>query len=382
MKLAIAALIPCAVFLAVSSGAEQKFKAGAILPLSGEFAAYGSTCQNAINLAQEDAGPEAGGKLEILFEDDMLVPRESVDAFRKLTSVNKIGAVITFTSGCSNAVAPLAENMRMPMVAIAASDPKVVEGREFISSLWVSPAVEARMAFSEALRRGYKRIARVTAMQDGMLALKHDFDAINKGHIDVVLDEDFPGNMRDFRSYIARLRNQSDLDAIFLLLLPGQNGMFAKQLRQAGVTQQIFNVETIENVEDVDSAEGALLGAWYVQTDDPQADFMKRFLEKYPDSSLYGAAACYDAVRMIADAVKRKIPVEKYLDGVKDFKGAEGTFSGTGNGHFTLSAIIKVVGEEGFEKQAEQPKIYIPPKPVKKEKDGKEAAAAEKKPKK
>ncbi len=367
MKHALAALMSILFLVSGPHAAEQKFKAGVILPLSGEFASYGAACQNAMGLALEDSGQDARDKLDFMFEDDMLSSRETVDAFRKLTSVNRIDAVITFTSGSSNAVAPLAESMRIPMIAIAASDPKVIEGREFISSLWVSPEVEARVAFSEALRRGYKRIARVTSEQEGMLSLKREFDALNKGHIDVVLDEEFPHSTRDFRSYIAKLRNQSDLDAVFTLLQPGQNGFFAKQLRQAGITQQIFNIETVESPDDVDTAQGALLGAWYVQTDDPQADFIKRFLEKFPDSSLYGTAACYDAAKIIADSVKRKIPLERYLDGIRDFKGAQGTFSGTGDGHFTLSAVIKVVTEKGFEKQTEQPKIFMPPKFVKKD---------------
>ncbi|NMC62132.1 MAG: amino acid ABC transporter substrate-binding protein [SAR324 cluster bacterium] len=335
----------------LSAYSDSKLKVGAILALSGDFSAFGKSCQNSIELAKEELAPEMQERMEIIIEDDGLNSRRAVDAFHKLASMNQIAAVITFTSGPSNAIAPLAESMRLPMLAIGASDPNVVKGKKFVNSLWVSTAIEAKAVYDEAKRRGYKRIARIGGTQEGVLALKKDFDALNKGDFDIVLDEDAPADMKDFRSYAAKLRNQSDLDAIFAILMPGQSGIFTKQVRQQKVTQPFFNVETFEDPNDVKLSEGAMVGAWYVQADAPTDEFLKKFQERFPDSSLWGVGACYDAIYLIAESIKKKIPLDRYLRSVKDFKGAQGTFSSMGNGYYSLPVVIKVVTETGFEKQ-------------------------------
>jgi len=38
-----------------------------------------------------------------------------------------------------------------------------------------------------------------------------------------------------------------------------------------------------------------------------------------------------------------------YLRNIKNFSGAQGTFSAVGDGTFTIAAVLKVVTKDGFE---------------------------------
>ena len=350
-KLLVASLVLLALCPRSGQAQEAHLKVGAILALSGDFSAFGAACKNGMELAKGDLKPE-DPRIDLVFEDDALDPAKSVKAFQKLTTAQHAEVVLTFTSGTSNAVALLAETGRIPMIAIGASDPRVVEGKTNVFSFWVSPVAEAKLALKEARKRGYKRVARISALQDGIIAMNHDFDAANKGYIDRALDEQYPLNARDFRGFINRLRLQSKVDAVFAILMPWQSGIFAKQLRDAGVTLPIFGIETLSDPIAVSASDGALTGAWSVQPADPTPEFLKKYAERFPGASSWSAANCYDAVQLLADAIKKKVPLPKYLHTVKDFKGASGTFSSTKDGRFTLAAkVVNIEAQAGAVQQ-------------------------------
>ena len=75
-------------------------------------------------------------------------------------------------------------------------------------TLATTPEAMARLAVDEAVKRGYKHIARITSVQDGVLANKTHFDALNANKIDVALDEEFPLEVKDFRTYISKVKSR------------------------------------------------------------------------------------------------------------------------------------------------------------------------------
>ena len=336
-----------------SASAENPFRFGVILVLSGEMSTAGSGCRNAMQIALDKLDPALQNRINLIFEDDKLQPALAVAAYRKLRSVDNIQAVLTFGSGSSNAVAPLAESDGIPMIAIA-SDFKIVRDRSKPFLLWVSPAEEVKVLVREMKRRGYRRIASIVATQDGMLSISRELDHARGSSFDVVVHEEVPGDMRDFRPFLSKLRTYTGIDAVFVALMPGQSGIFAKQARQRGIQIPLFNAETFEEPDDVKTSEGALFGAWYVQADDPDSGFLETFRKKYPDSSQFSAANCHDAVMLASEAVRQKKPLDVFLASLKDFSGALGTYSATGDHRFTLPATVKVVTENGFVKQSVQ----------------------------
>lgn len=328
-----------------AASAEKPLKVGAIMALSGDAASIGEAVKNGMMLAYDELPPDKRERIDLQFEDDGLAAKNAVSAFTKLTSSNGVDVILNFSSGTAHAIAPLAESKKIPFVAIA-SDGRIVQGRKYSVLFWVTPDEEAKVTVPEALRRGYKRVARILTTQEGVIAARDAFDRFNSGRIAVVLDEEYPPDIKDFRPFIAKLRSRKDIDAVFPILLPGQCGTFAKQLRQAGITLPMFSIEMFGDSNEVKAAAGALDGAWYTNAADPSAEFLARYKKKYPNASTFGAANGHDFVLLLAAALDRDASregINHFLHNVKDFSGALGTYSSSGDNRFTLPAAVMLV---------------------------------------
>ncbi|MCB0358500.1 MAG: ABC transporter substrate-binding protein [Bdellovibrionales bacterium] len=336
-----------------ASPTQDPYTIGAILALSGDGMEVGAACRNGIEMALDELPPELRSKLRVVYEDDQMQPMNTVSAFRKLQATGELDAAIGFASNTSKAIAPLAESARIPLIAIA-SDPEIAAGRSYAFNLWVTPAEESRVLLEEMKRRGIRRIARVVSIQNGILAMRDAFDRLNeKKDVDVVLDEEFSLEDRDFRSFLLRVRNTKGLDAIHTNLYFGQIGIFARQARELGITLPLVNIETFEDSNEVKTSRGALVGQWYVQADDPAGEFFSRYRQRFPQASSYSAGNCHDAVKLVASALEKGVDrgkINDYLRSVSNFSGAMGVYSATGDNRFSLPATVKVVTKDGFEK--------------------------------
>jgi len=332
---------------------EPTFNVGAIMALSGDGAGYGEALRNGMEMALSDLPVELRDKIKIHYEDDVLVSKNTITAFQKLSSTIPLDAVIAFSSGTSNAVVSSTERAGVPLLAIA-SDHQVCKDKKYAFNFWVTPDEESGAVYREVLKRGYKRIARISTTHDGTFAINKAFDAFNsKGEIEIVLDEDFPVDVKDFRPYLTKLRFKKGLDAIFINLLPGQVGLFAKQAREMKINVPVFDVELFEDNNEVKNSNGALIGQWYVNADEGDPNFLKRYREKFPNSTSYASANGYDLVMHFKEAYLKGLKgkdVATYFHNLKDYKGALGTYSSTGDNRFSMPACVKIVKEHGFEK--------------------------------
>ena len=320
---------------------------GAILPLTGGAAEGGTACRNGMLLAYEDLAPAEQLGIRLRFEDNAMTPALALSAFKKLVTADRARVFVAWDSTSANALAPLCEVGQHPFLA-AVLDPNVSRGRNYVFSYWVRPEAIAKAQIDEAMRRGYKRIARVTGMHEGILAIRRSFDQQNNGRLRVVLDEDFPGDVRDFRAVLNRLRAIPRLDAIEAALLFGQVGLFAKQAREMGVMQPLFGIESMEEKSEVEASQGALIGQWYAQSADAADAFRRAYQARFPGASLYTAGHCYDIMKLIALAQRTKQPLPELLRGLKNYPGVVGTVSATGDNRFTLGAVIREVTKDGF----------------------------------
>ena len=331
----------------------DKLRVAAILPLSGEAASWGQAFKNGMLLGNESLSEKIQSQIDIIYEDDALSAKNTISIFNKLAGSGTVDAVINLSSGTAKALAPIIENKKVPLLALAL-DSAISKGRKYAFNYWVTPEEEVRVLLPEMKKRNYKRIARINTLQEGVLAIKDVFDRQAKGHIEVVLDDDFPPESKDFKTYITKLRaKEKQIDAVMVVLMPGQLNIFARQLRQMGSKLEMFGFETVEDTNEVALSGGTLIGTWYVNADDGNGSFLKTYQERFPGASSYLAASGYDAVRMLGKAVELGVEKEKlneFFANLKDFSGALGTFSATGDQRFTLPATLKIVTKDGFKK--------------------------------
>lgn len=347
----------CAVLVLGGCGVEKNddvLKVGVILPLSGEAASMGNAFKNGMEMALENLDEKTRAKMELVWEDDGLQAAKTVTAFKKLADVDGIDMVINISSGTSNAIAPLAESKQMPFLAVG-SDKEIVEGRDWVVKLWVSAENEVGVMVPEVEKRGMKKLAQITAVQAGFILVRDIFDeAILGKEIEVILKEDVLPDVKDFRSFIAKIKGNSEVEGIEVNLMFGQLGLFAKQVREAGIEVPIFGFEVFEDANEVKLSNGALVGEWFVNGDDPDPDFERKYWENFPGASFFTAPNGHDAIALIGAAIEEvgidPAKINEWLHNVEGFQGALGTFSASGRNDFTLPAAVKIVTEDGFEK--------------------------------
>jgi branched-chain amino acid transport system substrate-binding protein len=345
--LAAVALLPGGVL-----AQENVIKVGAVMALTGPAANFGTGVRNGMELAYRKLSPEERARIKIYYEDDAFNPKNSITAFNRLREQYQVEIVVNTGSQTGKALAPLAE---LPLIAIA-SDPEVVAGKKHVVNFWVTPDEEMQALLPYMVRRGYKKAARISSIHDFPVAMKAAFDRINAGRVELLMDEEYPGEVKDFRPFITKLKSRKDVDAVVVILMPGHAGVFAKQLRQMGCALPMVGMEFFEDPEEVRVSEGALIGQRFISAADPGESFAAEYLKAYPGAALYGAPNGYDIVMLLAEALrkgKRAEELNEYLHSFKDFSGSMGTYSATGNNTFTLPAAIKVVTKEGFEQTAE-----------------------------
>ena len=334
----------------------HKFKIGAILPLSGGASSLGNYLKHGLDLAYDNLTKEQRSKIELIYEDDQLKAQKSVSAYKKLRSTKQIDAVFVLGSGIGNAIAPIAEKDKVLHVAIGASDGSIAKNKKYSFLHWVTPETEAKALSEEIQLKGYKKIGIITTEHEGAIAflnaVKESFKK-NELSKSVVSEQSFLPEVTDFRTGIAKLKTYEP-DAVIVILFPGAISSFAKQSAILHLGADLIGAELFEDENEVKASEGALIGHWYVTADISSGEFLHMYKERYSAFPGWAAANAFDTLNLVADAVKAHgvstEMVAKQLASLKNYTGAAGVYSATGDNRFTLPATVKVVTEDGFEK--------------------------------
>jgi branched-chain amino acid transport system substrate-binding protein len=347
----LAALVLYIVFPYMMEASALPLKVGAILPLTGRGADLGGAIRAGMQMALENLPPQTREQLQVIYEDDANLPRNSVSTFSKLVLSDKVDVLVSVSAQPSMAVAPLADQYQRPLIAIAVP-PKIVAGRSYAVLFYSTVERLGGGALDEALRRGYRKIARISAIHDGRAAQKQEFDRANQSRIEIVLDEEYPLEEKDFRTFLAKLKSLPALDAICVNLYFGQIGIFARQARELGVPYPLFSTDVFsEDPQEMKSSNGALLGQWYVTQTDPEPAFMAKFERLYPGQNQSEAGNGHDVIQVLAKAVEQHITgpreLNVFLHQLHNFSGALGRYSATGDNRFDIPVTVKVLTADG-----------------------------------
>lgn len=285
--------------LSASAESQSTLKVGVIVPLSGALEAYGKAAHNGFSLG---AGEQASKNFTTLFEDDQYKAAQTVTALQKLIAANGIDLVITLGSSPSNAAAAIAEERHLPMLAWA-SDVRVAKGKPYVVRLNPSARLQGRIAGTHAAELGYNAIGVLTTTSDFPVTYREGLFSTFKREAIVVSDEVAP-EIRDFRPFLLRAR-QAKAEQLGTCLLVGQNGLFAKQARDIGIKVPIFGCDTLNSHDDVNAADGALDGTWFVSTLAPNESFIEKYKKAFSNDDIIGTAATFYELAFLLSDISR-----------------------------------------------------------------------------
>lgn len=341
---------------------------GAIVPLTGDGAAYGIPLQQSAQIALKeinDAGGIGGQPVVVVWEDGKCDAKEATAAAQKLINIDKVK--IIFGGVCSSetlAVAPLAEEARVLVISPSATSPKITDAGEFIFRTAPSDAFAGRVAAEYAYKKlGKKTAAVISETTDYAQGLREVFTKVFEAlGGEVVVDETFNTRETDFSTALIKVK-ASNPDVIYLLpQTPAPGVQLIKQLAAQGITTPRLTAEVLIGrdivAENAEQMEGLIGIESYFNENGPKA---KSFLAQYRADSGQEPAFPFFMANMhgqfflIKDGIEQVgLDTEKlrdWLTGLRDWEGTMGKLSLDEKGEPVLDYAVKQVKDGKLEER-------------------------------
>jgi len=364
----IAAMI-CLVLLGVvaagcSSSNSNTVKIGLLNEMTGSNATFGTSSANGAKLAIKEANAKGGllGKqLQAVVADNKSEPSESANAMTKLATQDKVVAVTgVFSSSNAIAASSVAEDNKMPFLAVGATNPKVtVEEKSgkvkkySFRVCFIDPfqgTVGANFVLNSLkLKTAVMLVDSSSDYSKGLAAFFKD--AFSKGGGSVLSEEAYLQKDQDFKTILTKVKAMNPA----VIYVPGyyeEVGKIVKQAREMGVTVPIVGGDGWDSPKLVEIGGAAALNNTYftnhysVDADTPASkafvDAYKKEYGQVPDAM---AVLGYDAANLIIDAIKRANSTEREkiveaLTATKDFPAITGATTLNATHDAVKSAVI------------------------------------------
>ncbi|MEZ5791478.1 MAG: ABC transporter substrate-binding protein [Nitratireductor sp.] len=294
-------------------------KIGFVTTLTTPAAVIGKDMENAVNLAMEHLGGKAGDTdLEVIFGDDGFAPDTGKQATDKLVKQDNVDFVAGYIWSHVLLASRKSALDAGKFLISANAGPSQMAGplcdENFFSTSWQND--QTPMAMGEVLnKQGVKSLyvmaPNYAAGKDMVAGLERTFKGeivgkdLTKWGADAQLD---------FSAELAKAK-ASGAQGIFVFYPGAAAGAFIKQYDQAGLkdTLPLYSVFTVDGISlpKLQAAKfNAVLGSKITQEWDPSLDnaankkFVSDFKAKYGSYPSFYAAQSYDAIMLIASAVK------------------------------------------------------------------------------
>ena len=298
------------------SWAQETFKIGLILPMTGQSASTGKQIEAAARLYMAQNGSTvAGRKIELIVKDDGGVPDATKRIAQELVVNDKVGVLSGFgLTPLALATAPIATQSKTPMVVMAAATSSITEASPFIvRTSFTLPQCAVAMG-DWAPKHGIKRV--VTLVSDygpGIDAERYFKERMQLNSAQVVESLRVPLRNPDFAPFLQKVRDLKP-DALFVFVPSGAGAAVMKQFLERGMDKAGIKLIGTGDLTDDDQlndmGDGALgvVTSHHYSAAHPSA-LNKKFVEAFKKANNglrpnFMAVGGYDGMRVIYESLK------------------------------------------------------------------------------
>lgn len=335
---------------------------GALLPQTGANASDGQSALNGINLAISQinaAGGVDGRQLKVDVVDNQSSNQGTVVGFTDLTSGAKPVAIIgPSVSSWVSAASPDIASAGIPFFFGGTLTSLTHQGNKWLFRDRPTDAYFAQGIVDYGVKNLHIKSWAIfhSSNSFGIAANQRLASGIKAAGGSVLADEGYQSGTTDFTSAVLALKRSGAKGLASFVTSAETYGVFAKQLRQLGVSNNTMTWVASGSAVATPSLNlggAALDGVYsvtdYVATGNPVAiSFAAAYKAKYNATADVNSAYAYDAVDLIAAAIKKAgstapASVRQALLGLKNFQGVLGkfTFDSYGDGAHTVN-VVKV----------------------------------------
>lgn len=292
-------------------------KVGVYADLSGQTSGFGQSTKNGIELAKDEinkAGGIGGRQIELVIEDDKGLPDQAAAAVAKLISQNQVHAVLgEATAQSSLKAAPKAQEAKVPMINLSAAAQNVTQAGDYIFSIAVSDSVQGEQMAKYAANNIKAKTAAILFEEnsDYSRGLAESFEGnFSKLGGQVTGKQSYAPTAQDFKGQLTTL-NSANPEVIYIPGLYKQAGVIAKEAKELGIKAILLGADGWNDPQLFQLGGDALDGSYitgHYSADDPTQmvrDFTSAYKKSYGNPPDQAAALAYDAMKVLADALKR-----------------------------------------------------------------------------
>jgi len=312
--------------------------------LTGGTATFGTSTDEGVRLALDQinsSGGVLGQQIQVMVEDDQSKPEAAVTAVEKLISEDHVVAVIgEVASSRSLAAAPICQRNHVPMLTPASTNPKVTAVGNFIfRACFIDPFQGAAMAnFAMKDPQGpqaTKFAILYDVKNDYSVGLRKFFtDTVKANGGEIVADESYGEGDIDFKAQLTNIE-RANPQAIYVPGYYTEVGLICRQARDLGMAVPLMGGDGWDSDKLYEIGRDAVNGCFFTNhysqdENSPRVkDFVAKFQAKYNQVPDAIAILGYDAMGMMADAIKRAgstdgRAIRDALAHTKDYPGASG----------------------------------------------------------
>jgi branched-chain amino acid transport system substrate-binding protein len=318
---------------------------GLSAPLTGFGAPDGLSVRQAVELGVRQlnaAGGVLGRPIQLIVYDDQAAPPQGVAVAQRLIERDRVVAAVGGSySGATRGAAPIFAQNRVPFVVGYAVHPDITRAGEYVFRVgFLGPVEGAGAAEVARIYFNAQRIAMMTMDNDFGRALAEGFRAhARKRELNIVGEVIYPLGEKDMAPHVTRVRAMNP-DLIFVSGLFNEAALITRTIRQMGIRAQILGEEGFDSPKYLElagrDAEGVVI-VTNLNRDDPRPvvqTFLREYRAAYKMEADMVGASSYDALRIIADGLRRAGTTEarrlrEAIAATRNFNGVTGVLSFT-----------------------------------------------------
>lgn len=345
------------VFSCTKKNNENEILIGSYSSNTGATATFGVFQLHGTEMAIEEinaAGGVNGKKIKHINYDNKSDGDETLAVVNRLISQDKVVAILgEATSGRSKIGAQVAQQYKVPMLTSSATNPDVTKvGNYIFRACFIDPFQGMVMAKFMTDNLKLKKAAVLRDIKnDYSVGLSDIFtQKLKEAGGEVVTDISYQEGDIDFKSQLTAIKAKNP-EAIFVPGYYNEVALIAKQAKELGMTQPLLGGDGWSSPKLFEIAQEAINGNYFsnhytTESTDPKTqNFVKAFKAKYNKDADVMAALAYDAVYLLAEAIKNSKEVNSEnirneLAKIKDFHGVTGKMSMNENRDAVKSAVV------------------------------------------
>ena len=345
--------LPCR----IADAGKDPIIVGHYASMTGAQATFGISTDRAACLAIQEinaAGGVNGRKLALVTIDDAGKQTEASTAVTRLINDHKAVAILgEVASSLSLVGGKVAQNAKVPMVSPSSTNPDVTDVGDYVFRVCFLDDFQGWVAAKFA--RENLKAAKTAILYDQAQAYSSGLadyyeKAFKEMGGEVVTKQAYTGGNLEISAQLQAIKG-ANAEVVFVPGYYSDAGTIIRKGKEAGITAKFLGGDGWDSEELPKIAGGAINGNYFTNHYAPEEDRpeVKNFVASYKksfNSTPDGLAALgYDAVLVIADAMKRAkslagADLRDALAGTKNFTGVTGTFSIDENRNAKKSAVI------------------------------------------